>query len=262
MASASISGERFDIGRVLGTTFSAITGNLPVLGGFAAATGLVSAIIGSFTSVQTIKTLDPNNPASILATFTSPLYWVAILVGLLIGSFTQAGLFHGLVAREHGKAISFMECVSSGLRMFFPLLGLTILWWLGVGLGLVLIYVPGLILMTMWSVSAPVLIAEECGVIAAFGRSRALTKGLRWPIFGTILVFLVIYIFVTFAFQGFSTMGMLNLYKSNMFLGTAVALVMSTVLSLLMTSFLAALYREVTLVKEGGGSSSLAEIFS
>jgi hypothetical protein len=75
-------------------------------------------------------------------------------------------------------------------------------------------------------------------------------------------VFLVIYIFVTFAFQGFSTMGMLNLYKSNMFLGTAVALVMSTVLSLLMTSFLAALYREVTLVKEGGGSSSLAEIFS
>jgi hypothetical protein len=262
MASQDFGGERFDIGRVLGSTFSAIMDNWKVLGAFALATGAVSAAIGSFTSVQTLNSFDPKVPASIFAVLKSPLYWGAILVGLFISSFTHAGLFHTLVAQVHGKSTTFMECVSAALRMFLPLLGLTILWWLGVMFGYVLLLVPALILMTMWSVSAPALIAEECGVINAFGRSRALTKGLRWPIFGTLLVFLLLYAFATFAFQGFSTTGLLSLLKSNFILGTLVALVSSTILSLLMTSFLAALYREVILVKEGGGSSSLAEIFS
>jgi hypothetical protein len=262
MASAAGSGERFDIGRVLGKTFSTITENWQILGSFALATGVVSAVVSSVTAMQTLGALDATDPAAILGMFTSPVYWIAIFVALLISSFTQAGLFQGMMTHAQGGVASFGDCVSGGVRMFLPLLGLSILWWLGVMAGLMLITVPGLILLTMWSVSAPALVAENSGVINAFGRSRALTKGVRWPIFGTLLVFLVIYGFLSFAFQGFSSTGMLRLYQSNMGLGIVIGVIMSTLLSLLLTSFLAALYGEVVLVKEGGGSSSLAEIFS
>jgi len=64
---------------------------------------------------------------------------------------------------------------------------------LGIGIGLVLLIVPGLVLLTLWSVVAPVAVIERPGVFSAFGRSRELVRGYGWPVFGTIvLVFLLV----------------------------------------------------------------------
>jgi hypothetical protein len=57
----------------------------------------------------------------------------------------------------------------------------------------VLLIVPGLILLTFWSVVAPVTVIERPGVFAAFGRSRELVRGSGWPVFATVvLVFLLV----------------------------------------------------------------------
>jgi hypothetical protein len=52
----------------------------------------------------------------------------------------------------------------------------------------VLIIIPGLILLTIWSVAAPVMVVERPGVFAALGRSRDLVRGYGWPVFGTIVL--------------------------------------------------------------------------
>jgi hypothetical protein len=230
MASAPYSQERYDIGRVLGKTVSAV--------------------------------MNPADPTAGLRLFSSPLYWVAMAVGLLAGSFLQAGLIHGIMIRAQGQAASFGDCLGGAIRGVLPVFGLTILWWLGLMLGMLFLFVPSLILLVMWSVAVPALISESCGVTGAFGRSRALTKGLRWPIFGTLLVFILMLGVTSFAFQGFSTTGLLRLYQSSMVTGTLVSLAMVTLTSLLTSSFLAALYGEVRFVKEGAHPSGLAEIFS
>ena len=58
-------------------------------------------------------------------------------------------------------------------------------------IGLVLLIVPGLFLLTIWSVTAPVVVLERTGVFAAFTRSRELVRGNGWQVLAVILVVFV-----------------------------------------------------------------------
>jgi hypothetical protein len=75
-----------------------------------------------------------------------------------------------------------------------PLIAVSILAGLGIGIGFILLIVPGLFLLTFWSVVAPVTVIERPGVFAAFGRSWDLVRGHGWQVFGTVvLVFLLVF---------------------------------------------------------------------
>jgi uncharacterized protein UPF0259 len=64
---------------------------------------------------------------------------------------------------------------------------------IAITIGFILIIVPGLILITIWSVIAPSIVVEDRGVIEAFGRSRELVRGSGWNVFGAIvLAFLIV----------------------------------------------------------------------
>src|SRR5258708_17090641 len=54
-----------------------------------------------------------------------------------------------------------------------------------------LFIVPGLILYMMWSVATPACVVERLGPFRSMARSRALTKGHRWKIFGLLLLTLI-----------------------------------------------------------------------
>jgi hypothetical protein len=74
------------------------------------------------------------------------------------------------------------------------LIVVSILAGIGIAIGLVLLIVPGLVLLTFWSVVAPVTVLERPGVLAAFKRSWQLVKGSAWQVFGVIVLFLLIFI--------------------------------------------------------------------
>ncbi len=82
--------------------------------------------------------------------------------------------------------------VSQLLRAATPVLGQLILVGIvagvGIVIGFILIIVPGLILITIWSVAAPVVVLERPGGLGALGRSRELVRGNGWHVFGVILV--------------------------------------------------------------------------
>jgi hypothetical protein len=59
-------------------------------------------------------------------------------------------------------------------------------------IGLVLFVLPGLYLLTIWSLIIPVLMLEKRAAFESFGRSRELVRGYGWPVFGVILVTLAI----------------------------------------------------------------------
>ena len=63
-----------------------------------------------------------------------------------------------------------------------PLIGFGILFGIGVAIGFVLLIVPGLILLTFWSVGAPAIVVERLGAIDAFGRSWHLVRGDAWSV--------------------------------------------------------------------------------
>ena len=63
---------------------------------------------------------------------------------------------------------------------------------LGIIGGLALLVVPGLVLLTWWLVLAPVIMLERCGVAHGFGRSRELVRGSAWPVFGVVVLTLLV----------------------------------------------------------------------
>jgi hypothetical protein len=83
----------------------------------------------------------------------------------------------------------------------FPLVIAGILAGIAIGIGLLLLIVPGLYLLTIWAVLAPVIVIERSEVMSAFGRSRELVRGNGWPVFGVILVLFLLQLVVTGAIQ-------------------------------------------------------------
>jgi hypothetical protein len=63
----------------------------------------------------------------------------------------------------------------------------------GVFIGFILVIVPGLLLVTIWSVAAPIVVMERPGRLRALGRSRELVRGHGRQVFSVVfvMVFLV-----------------------------------------------------------------------
>ena len=95
------------------------------------------------------------------------------------------------------------------LRAVTPVLGQLILVGIVAGIGIligfILIIIPGLILATLWSVAAPVVVLEHPGGLRAFGRSRELVRGNGWNVFAVILLLVILVGLVGLGIEGAPT---------------------------------------------------------
>ncbi len=110
------------------------------------------------------------------------LFWV---LAILYQGFVVELVAGVEAGRPHSDMGALVKAVTPVLG---ALLAISILFAIGVGIGLVLIIIPGLILLTIWSVVAPVCVLERPGVFASFSRSRQLVRGNGWNVFGVIAV--------------------------------------------------------------------------
>ena len=131
------------------------------------------------------------------------LFAVQFVVNLALSAAAAifiALLFWVLSTLYQGMVVELVQDVQDGKRdhsvgdllrsvgpVLLPLLAVGVLFAIGVGIGFILLIVPGLYLMTIWCVVAPVTVLEHPGVFAAFGRSRELVRGYGWAVFGVIL---------------------------------------------------------------------------
>ena len=267
--------EPFNFGRTLSRAFALMRDSLASVGVFILVLQLINGAISFVTQQQLVaaiadaaETAEPG--AAPLAMFASPWYWGSILTSLVIGSLLYAGATAGFLKVTRGEPASLGDCFQAGIAKFLPVLGLTILWWLGVALGWMLLLIPGLILITMWSAALPTLIGERLGVIESFGRSRELTKGSRLSIFG-VLFLSVIILYIPMLFLGGAVAGgMMGGMGSMRDLTSGAAFgAMSLLISIpygwfagmLLTSLLVSIYTETTLIKGGGSTVQLSDEF-
>jgi hypothetical protein len=82
--------------------------------------------------------------------------------------------------------------VRAALPFLLPVAGASILAAIGITIGFVLIIVPGLILLTFWSLIVPCIVLGGTPAMASFGQSWRTVRGYAWHVFGTyVLVFLI-----------------------------------------------------------------------
>jgi MFS family permease len=119
---------------------------------------------------------------------------VGLLLIVAVVSFAVAILYQGMVVslvhdvQDGRRDSSVGELFTSVGPVLGPLIGASILYGIGVGIGFFLLIIPGCILLTIWAVIAPAIVIEKKGVTESFGRSRELVRGFGWPVFGTVIV--------------------------------------------------------------------------
>jgi len=175
--------EKLEIGQTLSRVFQTYQHQASVL--------LPGALI-VFLPVAIINALIRSNWVGVVFSL------VAILVQL-IGTY----LFQGMVVQlvrdiQDGRRDSSMgQLFESAVPVLGALILAGILAGIGITIGFVLLIVPGLFLLTIWALLAPVIVVERTGVGGAFGRSRELVRGNGWQVFAILAVLFVIQFVVT-----------------------------------------------------------------
>jgi len=118
---------------------------------------------------------------------------IALLVGMVCGALTSSALTFGTLQDLRGQRAGIGPCVSRGLAAAPKVFAAALLWSLFVTFGYVLLVIPGVIISIMLWVYVPVIVVEGAGITDSFGRSRALTSGHRWGIFGLFCLFIAVF---------------------------------------------------------------------
>lgn len=263
MASFAQSEDRgVSIGRVFARAFGTLRDNPAATLGIAfLCTALPSvAVLYATQNMQAIWAASAE-PMARLAVIAVGI--VSSLVSILLWMITQGALVRATVAFSEGRKASLGESVVAGLQVAVPLFLMGLLSGIGIALGAMLLIVPGMLLYVLWSVAAPSLVEERLGPVEALERSRELTSGARWPIFGLLLILLVAYLLVS---VGFALIGL----KSPAFgappaLGSAdiaMNLISSTVTPAVVGVVHTSLYVELREWKDGPRGEVLADIFA
>ncbi|MHB8243617.1 MAG: YciC family protein [Solirubrobacteraceae bacterium] len=164
--------DRLDVGGVIRRVFGIYVDQASVL-------MPAAAVVFVFTGVV----------STLLTNASSGLRFIALLISLIATT-----LFTGMVVELVADVQDGRRDASPSqlLRAVTPVIGRLILVAfvaaLGVLVGFILIVVPGLILITLWSVAAPVVVLERPPGLGALGRSRELVRGNGWQVFGVLFV--------------------------------------------------------------------------
>ena len=161
-----------DAGEVIRSVFRIYVDQAPVLMPVAAAVFVVTGIL-----------------AGVLVA-TSPALGLVGLIVSLVATVVFTGMVVELVSDiQDGRRDATPRQL---LRAVGPVVGSLLLVGVAAGVGVVvgflLLIVPGLILITVWSVAAPVVVLERPPGLRALRRSRELVRGNGWQVFGVIFV--------------------------------------------------------------------------
>lgn len=135
----------------------------------------------TFAHNGTIYTSDSTAPTTIsliVFGFVAAVLCVGALSRLLLDSYT-------------GHRTTWRRSLAYSAERLGPLIWLALISGLLIGIGFVLIVVPGVYLLVAWIVSVPVLMFEGTGSIEALRRSRELISDHWWTAFAALLLGLI-----------------------------------------------------------------------
>ena len=127
---------------------------------------------------------------------TSAVFWalVSLVVGVIGYFWVQATLVATVEDVRDGRADrSISETYGAVAPRLATAILAGILAGIGIAIGFVLLIVPGLYLLTIWSMVIPVVVLEGQTVGHALGRSHDVVRGHGWTVFGVVIVtFLIV----------------------------------------------------------------------
>jgi hypothetical protein len=192
---------------------------------------------------------------------------LALPVSIACSTIATGAITYGVVQDLRDEPVSIGEAIAIAARRVLPMIGVALAFGILWVLGLILLVVPGFIVACMYFVAAPVCIVEREGVGGSLRRSRFLTKGHRWKIFGALLLIIVLGLIVfgmiaaTVASSGLMTgpggATMLQNAGAVTIVQNAVAAIFGAFIAVLVAVF----YYHLRVAKEGVDLAKVASVF-
>lgn len=262
--------QHYDIGRTFGRAFTVIRSGMGSVGLFLLAITVLTQLVqgGLFWLMgEQVSQLAAGGDRDAMtdAMFTLPLYWLSIAAAMVLSVLGTGGAMAGYARLCGGHTITIDECLSEGIARFLPVLGVNILWSLGIMLGFLVFIVPGVILIVIWTATLPAVVVERKGVFDAFGRSRSLTRGSRGMVFVTLLV-LAVLLYGAPSILGLSLLGGVEQFVTIPGDGLPYAVVAGATVygwlgAMVHDAVLVSIHHELVEVTEGGSTGELSEVF-
>jgi hypothetical protein len=250
--------DRFRIGKVFNDTFAVIGRNpLLCLGLALLFSGLPTLVFELWVQPPqaSIATGVPNDATSGIMSRDSLISFGIWLISFALDLLLQSSLVRATIEDLNGKQPSIGNCIQIAIGCLLPSLGIGLLTILGAGLGLILLIVPGILVWLRWLVAVPVLVQERLGVFGSMARSKQLTEGSRWALFGLFLIMVAAQVAIQLALES-------AVEPFGVVVGAVSETLVSTTSSMVMSIAAAVSYVELRQVKEGTSVDELAEIFS
>ena len=123
--------------------------------------------------------------------------FIGLIIAVIAAFLVQAALVKAVQDVRDGRAdLNLGETVRAVVPFLPAVIAASILAGIGIAIGFALIIVPGLILLTFWSLIVPSIVVGGEGVFGSFSKSWRTVRGYAWHVFGTyVLVFLILIVF-------------------------------------------------------------------
>ncbi len=253
--STGVTAPPFRAGSVLGQSFSILFRNI-VPFGLLALLFTVPAFV--FNLVDGPPPPEDGFGASIGYNLTFDAIGIsAFIIELLTNALLSAVLVYGTFQTLLGRSAGLSENLSRGLASILPVAGAAIIYTVATIVGLGFLIVPGLIIATMFWVVIPAAVIERPGLFASFARSRVLTKGSRWRIFGLFVLLLIINIIFGIVIAAAAA----SIDGDDKLSGPILGWLASAFASALWAIASAVAYHDLRLAKEGGDTAQIAAVF-
>jgi hypothetical protein len=245
-ATAAFAEGNFRVGRVLSHTMTVLSHRF------------LTFFIVSFVAFVPIIVLQKatasaeRDPAQALTMVGVSLAMLVLM--LVLNMLSSAVILHGAFQDMRNRPVSLAESLKVGLRRFLPLMGLAFLVALLMVIGLIFLIIPGLFLYTIWFVSVAACVVERTGAWASMRRSRELTKGHRWKVFGIVLLLILLSLLNPLLQLVLTAAGGETLATIGTAIWTAIGASFSSVI-------IAVTYYELRAAKEGIDIEQIAAVF-
>jgi hypothetical protein len=253
MGRAFIQGERvsyFSVGGALGRAFN-------LFGDEIAKYLLLGVVLMSPTVIYTLFFAPPAVGAPPLK-----LMQTAVQTGTLVGVanmilqvILQAAVLYGTLQQMQGHRFDLAESLKVGFSRIPAVLGVSILLGLAVCFGAILLLFPAFMILCAYYVAVPVCVMERPGIFQSLSRSGDLTRGMRWQIFGLLVI-----VFLLGIVAGGLVLVIARVVGGQV-AGTVAQFVWQSVTSSFSAVLIAVVYHELRTSREGVNVGEIASVF-
>jgi hypothetical protein len=184
---------------------------------------------------------------------------LTVLVWIVCWMIANGAMTYGVVQDLREGTVSIGQAIAIAARRFWPMIGVAISISFLTSLAFLLLVFPSAIVFCMLYVAAPVCIAERAGVGDSLSRSRFLTRGHRWQIFGAVILMAIVEVVVGGVITG--VLSLSGAVAAASFAAQVVSLVLQTFFVAFNAVVAAVFYYQLRVAKEGIDLTKIASVF-